>query len=185
MNALNLGSDEMPEKKKKSNTRNLKIALGLAAVILVPTIGTTLAGSIAVSGGAVEFGQGSITAAACDSTMTILPSASFTNTTGAGSFNVGTVVVSGIADACSGKAFKLTAYGDTGAALTLAAGGASDKSCLGTYTLASETNSVASEASNSCVVTVGTYSANANVLTFTPAAVLASTAVFKFTLETK
>ena len=44
MNTLNLGSDEMPEKKKKSNTRNLKIALGLAAVILVPTIGSTLAG---------------------------------------------------------------------------------------------------------------------------------------------
>jgi len=185
MNTLNLGSDEIPATKKKSNTRNLKIALGLAAVILVPTIGSTLAGSITVSGGAVEFGQGSITAAACDSDMTILPSASFDNTSGAGSFNVGTVVVSGIADACSGKAFKLTAYGDTGAALTLAAGGASDASCLGTYTLLAGTNSVDSEASNTCVVTVGTYLANENVLTFTPGEVLASTDVFKFTLETK
>ena len=48
MNTLHLGSDEIPATKKKSNTRNLKIALGLAAVILVPTIGSTLAGSIAV-----------------------------------------------------------------------------------------------------------------------------------------
>ena len=62
MNTLNLGSDEIPATKKKSNTRNLKIALGLAAVILVPSIGSTLAGNIAISGAAVEFGQGSVTA---------------------------------------------------------------------------------------------------------------------------
>jgi len=75
MNILNLGSDEMPEKKKKSNTRNLKIALGLAAVILVPTIGSTLAGSITVSGGSLEFGQGIVTTAACDTTITVTPEA--------------------------------------------------------------------------------------------------------------
>lgn len=185
MNTLNLGSDEIPATKKKSNTRNLKIALGLAAVILVPSIGSTLAGNIAISSAAVEFGQGSVTAAACDPTMTITPNSTFTNTSGVGSFTVGTVVISGIADACSGRKFKLTAYGDTGTALALASGGASGASCLGTYTMASTTNSVVSEASNLCVVSVGTYAANANVLTFTPAVgALASTSVYKFTLET-
>ena len=185
MNTLNLGSDEIPATKKKSNTRNLKIALGLAAVILVPSIGSTLAGNIAISSAAVEFGQGSVTAAACDSTMIITPTSTFTNTSGVGSFTVGTVVISGIADACSGRKFKLTAYGDTGTALALASGGASGNSCLGTYTMASVTNSVVSETSNLCVVSVGTYASNANVLTFTPAVgALASTSVYKFTLET-
>jgi len=76
MNTLNLGSDEMPEKKKKSNTRNLKIALGLAAVILVPTIGSTLAGQIDINtDGAIEFGQGVLTTAACDGAINIVPQA--------------------------------------------------------------------------------------------------------------
>ena len=97
MKVMNLESEEEPVVKKKSK-RNLKIALGLAAVILVPTIGSTLAGSIAVSGGSVEFGQGSATAAACDSVITITPTAAFTNTSGAGTFAVGTVVIGGIAD---------------------------------------------------------------------------------------
>ena len=70
MNTLNLGSDDEPVVKKKSNTRNLKIALGLAAVILIPTIGSTLAGSITVGTGTVEFGQGFVTTAACDTAIT-------------------------------------------------------------------------------------------------------------------
>ena len=185
MNTLNLGSDEIPATKKKSNTRNLKIALGLAAVILVPSIGSTLAGNIVISSAAVEFGQGSVTAAACDAIITITPTSAFTNTTGVGSFSVGTVVLSGIADACSGRKFKLTAYGDTGASLALASGGASGNACLATYTMASTTNSIVSEASNLCVATVSTYSAGNNTITFTPAVgALASTAVYKFTLET-
>ena len=48
MKTLNLGSDDEPVVKKKGNNRNLKIALGLAAVILVPTIGATLAGNITI-----------------------------------------------------------------------------------------------------------------------------------------
>jgi len=186
MNTLNLGSDEIPATKKKSNTRNLKIALGLAAVILVPSIGSTLAGNIAISSAAVEFGQGSVTAAACDSIMTITPTSTFTNSSGVGAFTVGTVVISGIADACSGRKFKLTAYGDDNPTpLALASGGASGASCLATYTLTSTTNSISSETSNLCVGTVSLYSANANVITFTPeVGALASTTVYKFTLET-
>lgn len=183
MKVMNLESEEEPVVKKKSK-RNLKIALGLAAVILVPTVGSTLAGSIAVSGGSVEFGQGSATAAACDPVITITPTAAFTNTSGAGTFAVGTVVIGGIADACSGKTFKIKAFGDTGSVLTLSASGAGSPACVATYTLTSTTNSISSQASNNCVGTVSEYSANANTITFTPATVLASTEVFKFTLET-
>jgi hypothetical protein len=104
MNTLNLGSDEMPEKKKKSNTRNLKIALGLAAVILVPTIGSTLAGSITVGGvGGVEFGQGIVTTAACDSEITVTPASALV----AGAFVATTVAVSGIDNNCDSKFFTL------------------------------------------------------------------------------
>ena len=103
MNALNLGSDDEPVKKKKSNTRNLKIALGLAAVILIPTIGSTLAGSITVGTGAVEFGQGVVTTAACDTAITVTPTSVLT----AGSFKLDVVTVSGVAAECDGKYFTI------------------------------------------------------------------------------
>ena len=103
MNTLNLGSDDEPVVKKKSNTRNLKIALGLAAVILVPTIGSTLAGSITVSSGAVEFGQGVVTTAACDTAITVTPTSVLT----AGSFKLDVVTVSGVATGCDGKFFTI------------------------------------------------------------------------------
>ena len=104
MNTLNLGSDEMPEKKKKSNTRNLKIALGLAAVILVPTIGSTLAGSITVGTGTVEFGQGFVTTAACDTEITVTP----TSVLDGGTFNLATIIIDGVDDEdCGGKFFTI------------------------------------------------------------------------------
>ena len=103
MNTLNLGSDDEPVVKKKSNTRNLKFALGLAAVILIPTIGSTLAGSITVSSGAVEFGQGVVTTAACDDNITVTPTSVLT----AGSFKLSVVTVSDVAAGCDGKFFTI------------------------------------------------------------------------------
>ena len=113
MNTLNLGSDDEPVVKKKSNTRNLKMALGLAAVILIPTIGSTLAGAIVVSGGSVEFGQGISQTAACGN-LTLTPAASFTNASGAGSFTLGTVTLSALPSGCTGKTFTIKAYAATG-----------------------------------------------------------------------
>ena len=110
MKTMNLGSDEMPEKKKKSNTRNLKIALGLAAVILVPTIGSTLAGSITVSGGSLEFGQGVVTTAACDTTITVTPESFLSE----GAFIASSIAVTAIENsACDGKAFKFRVLSGT------------------------------------------------------------------------
>ena len=103
MNTLNLGSDEMPEKKKKSNTRNLKIALGLAAVILVPTIGSTLAGTIGVGvSDNVEFGQGFATTVSCQITpINVQPTTALTSSV----FYLDKIVVSGIETACTGNYF--------------------------------------------------------------------------------
>ena len=132
MNTLNLGSDEMPEKKKKSNTRNLKIALGLAAVILVPTIGSTLAGNITVSGNAIEFGQGVVTTAACDGAITVTPESALVGA----AFVATAIAVTDIGAAgCTRKVFTIKAlnssntaiincrfdFGATGVATTMAA----------------------------------------------------------------
>ena len=114
MNTLNLGSDEMPEKKKKSNTRNLKIALGLAAVILVPTIGSTLAGSITVSGDAIEFGQGVVTTAACDGAITVTPESALV---GVGFIATAIAVTDIGAAGCTGKVFTIKALDIANAAL--------------------------------------------------------------------
>jgi len=108
MNTLNLGSDEMPEKKKKSNTRNLKIALGLAAVILVPTIGSTLAGTITIgTANTLEFSQGVTATTACDSAIVITPG----STLSSGTFKLSTLALTGIKNAtlaaCAGKFFTL------------------------------------------------------------------------------
>ena len=127
MNTLNLGSDDEPVVKKKSNTRNLKIALGLAAVILIPTIGSTLASSITVNTtGAVEFGQGISQAAACGN-LTLTPAAGFTNASGAGSFKLNTVTLSALPAGCTTKTFTIKAYGassDTPLVLTARTGSA-------------------------------------------------------------
>ena len=190
MNTLNLGTDDEPVVKKKSNTRNLKIALGLAAVILIPTIGSTLAGSIgltAVGGGGVEFGQGLAQTAACDSAITVTPSSTFVNASGAGTFKVGTVVLSGIANACSGRIFKVKAWDVAGASpLTLSASGAGSPACVATYTISSgSVNQITTQPSNDCVGTVGEYDSDANTITFTTnTTVLAATSVYKFTVET-
>jgi hypothetical protein len=171
--------------EKKTKRNKFFIFLGIAVLIAVPVIGTTYAASISVGSGETQFGQGQVQTTACDDAITLTPTASFTNAAGAGTFKVGTVVLSGIADACSGKKFKVTAYNNTAnsAALTLSSGGAGSPSCVATPTLAA-TNTIVSEASNNCVGTVGTYAANNNTITFTPATVLAAGDVYKFTVET-
>jgi len=182
MNALNLGSDDEPVKKKKGNTRNLKIALGLAAVILIPTIGSTLAGTITVNtSGAVEFGQGISQAAACGN-LTLTPAASFLNS-GSGSFKLNTVTLSAIPSTCTTKTFTIKAYGassDTPLVLSARAGNAaivtptySNSSCAVTVTAGSGQNETAA-----CTAVGGV---GAVVITVVSAPV--ATEIYKFTVE--
>ena len=185
MNTLNLGSDEMPEKKKKSNTRNLKIALGLAAVILVPTIGSTLAGSIAINTGAnVEFGQGVAQTVSCDPDgITLIPAASFTNSAGAGSFELGTISIGNIHDACETKKFKIKAYTDDLLEVALSSG-----DIIFTYD-----HTVNNTVCTVTAVNGGTYTptceydeeeAHRTSVIITLAAGTVATDIFKFTVET-
>ena len=60
--------------RKRSTYLNLNNGLGLAAVILVASIGTTLAGSIVINTNSeLEFGQGIVTTTVCDDTITVTP----------------------------------------------------------------------------------------------------------------
>ena len=184
MKTLNLGSDGEPVVKKKSNPRNLKIALGLAAVILVPTIGSTLAGTITVSGGSVEFGQGISQTAACGN-LTLTPAAGFTNASGAGSFTLGTVTLSAIPSACSTKTFTIKAYaatGDTPLVLSARAGSAlkvtptySGDSCSGVVVA---TLPATPDETATCTAAGGV---GAVVITVVSAPV--ATTIYKFTVE--
>ena len=173
MNTLNLGSDEMPEKKKKSNTRNLKIALGLAAVILVPTIGSTLAGSITVSGGSTEFGQGVVATAACDDTITVTPTSVLTNSM----FFLDTVVVTNIdATNCNGKYFTIKAlYQGTPQAIGL---NGATTACKFLYATDATATAQAS-AGGACL----THAWTSTSFTFKPASAIATSLVDKLTLE--
>jgi len=181
MNTLNLGSDEIPATKKKSNTRNLKIALGLAAVILVPTIGSTLAGTIGVSAARVEFGQGLAQAAACDAEITLTPASAFINSAGAGSFKLGTLTVAGIADLCTLKVFKIKAWSDAGAEIAMSSGGASTGVAF-TPTITDSACTVAAQASANHTVAC-TYSSNNNTVVVTVVSSVTDS-IYKFTVET-
>ena len=60
--------------REKSTYLNLNNGLGLAAVILVASIGTTLAGSIVINSNTeVEFSQGIVITTVCDDTITVTP----------------------------------------------------------------------------------------------------------------
>jgi len=95
MSPLNIHPEEeiaVPKKKKKQN-KTLKVLLGIGVLVAVPIVGTTLAGTITVNtGGSVNFGQGSATAAACDSALTISATSAYTSS----AFLVKTISISGI-----------------------------------------------------------------------------------------
>ena len=188
MSSLNLGQDEpVPTKNKKKN-RNLKIFLGIGALIAIPAIGSTLAANISVNAGSVQFGQGISQAVACDSNVTITPVNQFSNAQTAGSFNLDTITVSGIANACSGFKFSLKAFGDTSSTpLTISSGGAITNAIIFTPTITTSTTSctVVAQASASETDTC-TYSSDSNTVQVVLGAgvTLPATSIYKFTLET-
>ena len=84
--------------KRNSRTQNKKrggLMPLLAVVVSVAVVGgisTTLAGTISLNtGGSVEFGQGVVTTAACDTSIKILPASNFETSTSA--FTVSSVTI--------------------------------------------------------------------------------------------
>jgi len=121
MSPLNIHPEEAVNVPKKKKNKTLKVMLGIAALVTVPVVGTTLAASIAInSGGGVQFGQGVTLAAACDSAITLTPSASFVNADNA--FKLATIAISDLDGvACKGKTLTIKALKSDGTEQTVSA----------------------------------------------------------------
>jgi hypothetical protein len=116
MSPLNIHPEEEVSMPKKRKNKTLKVMLGIAALVAVPVVGTTLAATIAINGGGantVNFGQGVIVAAACDSTITVTPYSDFDE--GSNTFKLSSVKVSTLDPAaCASKTLRLRFYPTTG-----------------------------------------------------------------------
>jgi hypothetical protein len=114
---------EPPKRSSRTSTRKKSGVMPLlsvvAAVAIVGGMSSTLAGTITLnSSGSVEFGQGVVTAAACDTTMEVIPAATYTNS--ANEFKVTAVTLKGVGLAaasnaalgsgCKGKTLTIKAY---------------------------------------------------------------------------
>ena len=125
---------EPPKRSSRTNTKKRGGIMPLLAVVVsVAVVGgmsTTLAGTITLnSSGSVEFGQGVVTTAACDTSIEIIPSSSFETSTS--TFSVSTVKLDKIGiksdgtdtatagAGCLGKYLTIRAYNSTGDSLNL------------------------------------------------------------------
>ena len=154
--------------KKKSTFLNLNTGLGLAAVILVPTIGSTLAGTIQLnSGGTVEFGQGVVVTAACDPSITVTPSSALVGST----FIATSIAVTGLANAsCNTKTLTIKALNSSNVV---------QLSCA--FVIGSSASSTATTHTGDCNIYGAADSPTGFV--FRPTAELSSAVIEKITLE--
>ena len=110
---------EVPETKKSLWARASIFLTGLLFI----AVGNTFAGDISInSGSSLEFGQGVSVATACDSSITLTPYSTFSNSdTGTASFYFSGFRLSDIDNnACNGAVFTVKAYSsDSNTALTL------------------------------------------------------------------
>ena len=185
MKTLNLGSDDEPVIKKKSKSRNLKIALGVAALILIPTIGSTLAGTITIgTSNTLEFAQGVTATTACDSAIVITPG----STLSSGTFKLTTLALTDIINAsntgCAGKYLTLKVM-DSSTTLVNITNGASTAATQVKFQLPSTCAAAAivdSPDTNATVATI-TCDASSGSVTVTLVTSVLTTDVDKITLE--
>ena len=188
MSSLNLEQHE-PAPAKKKNNRNLKIFLGIGALIAVPAIGTTLAASITINtaGTPVQFGQGITMTAACQSTgITLIPSAAYVNaannatdtvSTLATSFKLSTVAIAGLTSACEGKYFTIKVYDNQSATGPLTVSTGSPATRLKVLFNAAGSTIPAGESANYTITSTSTS------FTLTLLTQPSAGSVYKFTLE--
>jgi hypothetical protein len=180
------GSSRAPLKQRKG----FRVILGITVMGVFAALGSTLAANITInSSQAVEFGQGLSAAAACDSTITVKPRASFTNGTDtAGTFTLASLEFGGLDYAsCNNKELVISTY-DSGVATANYFGGTTNDSYTAvTVLIKSDSAVVASPASGekpTIVSSVGSGSSETFTVTFgnplTPAG-----KVYKVTVESR
>ena len=117
MEILNLGGTEESPSTPSKSRKPLRVLLGIGALAAVTGIGSTLAANISLNGGNdVEFGQGVVTTAACDSTITVTPISEFDNSVDPAVFNLDSIDLSDIDNDpgdCDGKTLTIKGYGDS------------------------------------------------------------------------
>ncbi len=180
MPGLNLERDPL-RKIRLLNSRTSKLVFGAAVLLALPLIGTTLAASITInsnSSNTIQFGQGVVQATACDQDVTVAATTSFANASGAGSFNVDTITLSGISADCASKTFLVRAY-DTTTATPSTIASSSPTTAL-TFIAGSAFCTIGSQnfTTYSCTGS-GPYSIAIKV-----PVTLSAASVYKFTLET-
>jgi hypothetical protein len=114
MSPLNIHPEEAAPASKKKRNKNLKIFLGIGALIAIPVIGFTFAAPIDINGGdgaTLEFAQGDIDTAACDNEITI----SATSRWSAGAFVLDEITLDDFNfSACNGKTLIISAVEPAG-----------------------------------------------------------------------
>jgi hypothetical protein len=114
MSILNFddGKNSKKHPNKASQQKRFKAILGVGAIVLSVSLGSTLAASINLnSGDPLEFGQGIVLTTACDSNgVFVTPNSEFVNSANNPGFDFTSFTVSDIADACDGKVFTIKAY---------------------------------------------------------------------------
>jgi hypothetical protein len=185
MSPLNIHAEEVTPVSKKKSNRNLKVFLGIAVLIAIPVIGSTFAATIAVNtGGAVEFGQGVTQSTACDSAVTVLPTASFANSASidtATVFSLSTIRISEIASTCNDRTFTVKVYDNAGAnPLTIATASGSAVTTAVSVVFKSAGSGMAPVATTNATVSAQSSTS----FTITLATAVPATEVYKITVET-
>ena len=169
------------------NHRTKKIIAGLLIATIGPLVATTLAASVSINGGtALEFGQGSNPAIACDETITTAITESWSS--GSAVFKVDTIVLTGLNSAvsatsdggCGGKVIKISLLGSTGTALAIGTTGTTTSSSV---TITSATVATIASANGTTAAISGTTPAHTLTLTV-GSAVLNAATVYRVALET-
>ena len=173
------------------NNRSKKIIAGFLIATVGPLVATTLAASVTIGTGSLEFGQGSQAAVACDTAITTAITETWYNTST--SFEVATIVLSdlntaagaGVSNAgCGGKILKVSLLGSSGTALTI---GSSGTATSASVTLAATgVNGAQTIASNGVTASLASAGATATLtLTIPTASIhLDAASVYRVTVET-
>jgi len=104
--------------------------IGAGIMVAVMGLSSTLAGTIAIGSGTVEFGQGVVSTAACDTSITLTPTSSYSYSSD--TFTVSTFTVEGIGGnviagpprerGCLGQVLEFRAYDSSGNLLDFSTG---------------------------------------------------------------
>ena len=181
-------SDEKNHREgKKRETRNLKIALGVASLILLPTIGSTLAATVTIgTSNTLEFAQGITATTACDSTIKLQPVSSLN---GSGVFIISSIELSTLNNAtgggCAGKYLTLKVLNSSSALVNITNAANSGVATQVKFQVPSTCATGVFDDTPDTDATVNTISCNASTgsVTVTLATSLLATSLDKVTLE--